>query len=448
MNVALSPGALAREDLGRTRADWSARAPSSRWSLPAAIGLLFLVFLVDGHRLDRSTLTNFVESAEDRAAGVAQGNWQRRAAFLGLAATGVLLLLTSDRRPMITSVLGLMVVGAVVWSFVSIGWADDRALAFKRLTVFGFCLLGAMGLASRFRLDDLCRVTVWVTSIYALIGIGAEIMHGNFRPWSGGYRFAGTLHPNAQALNCGAMSIAGFLLRRSHTRRVLYVLMFLAGLCCLVLTKSRTATGGTLIAVGLLWSLKRTAGIRWIAVVGVAWIAVAGTMAGMFVNSSGGFTNAVNLGRESETAAGNGRYPIWTTCWDMVARRAPIGFGYENFWLPERIEYVSWTVGWPLSSAHSAYLEVVLSIGLIGLALYLAVIGLGVTHTFVRHQSTAEIGAGFLFGVLLLGAIQALMESGFSSPTALVPFIASVGIARLAFFEPPQHLTPSFVEAA
>lgn len=447
MSVAITNDVLGFHDLGRTD-DSDCHGTAARWLLPAAIGLLSLVFLVDGHRLDRSTLTNFVESAEARAAGVTHGNWRRRAAFLSLAATGVLLLLTSHSRPMITGVLGLMLTGAVVWSFVSMGWADDRALAFKRLMVLGFCLLGAMGLASRFNLTDLCKATLWITSIYAAIGIGAEIMHGNFRPWSGGYRFAGTMHPNGQALNCGAMTIAGFLLRRGDAHRRLSMFMFLAGLFCLVLTKSRTATGGTLIAIGILWSMKRSIETRWIALIATAWLVITGVMVGMLANSSGGFTNAVNMGRESETAAGNGRYPIWTTCWDMVGSRAPIGFGYECFWLPERIEFVSWTVGWPLSSAHSTYLEVVLSIGIVGLLLYLAAIGLGLAASFERHRSTAEIGAGFLFGVLLLGAIQGLMESGFSSPTSLVPFVASVGIARLAFFESPFAVTPMIPETA
>ncbi len=411
---------------------------TSRWLLPCLAGLLTLVFAVDGHRLDRSSLTNYVESAEDRAASVQSGNWQRRLAFLSLAGAGTLLLLTSRHRPVVTGLLGLTVTGAVVWSLVSAGWSDDRALALKRLVVFSFCLLGALGISSRASLQDICKATVWATTIYVSIGVLAELSQGNFRPWSGGYRFAGTLHPNAQALNCGAMTIAAFLLRRT---RKIYTFLFIVGLGCLILTKSRTATGGTLMALGILWSLRQPAQTRWLAGIAGAWIVATGAFVGLMVNSSGAFENAVNLGRQSETAAGNGRYPIWSTCWDMVASRAPIGFGYECFWLPERIEYVSWKVGWPLSSAHSAYLEVVLSIGLIGLALYLAVLGLGLILSYARHRSTAEMGGGFLFGILLLGAIQALMESGFSSPTALVPFVASVGLARLAFFEHVENET-------
>ncbi|MDA1015647.1 MAG: O-antigen ligase family protein, partial [Planctomycetota bacterium] len=412
------------------------RVSAARWMVPMSALVLSSVFLVDGHRWDCSTLTNYVSSAEERAASVSSGNWKRRVAFVALAASGAILLLTSSRRPVISDLLGLAIAGAVVWSFVSLGWADDRSLVFKRLIVFAFCLLGALGLAGAMRLDDLCKTTVWVCAIYAGLGLLAELSLGTFRPWSGGYRFAGTLHPNGQALNCGAMSIAAFLLRRTDRHRWLYTGLLALALVCMMLTKSRTATGGTLLALGLLWMLRRPLQSRVLASLAVAWLVVAGCFAGLLLNTGDGFSGAVNMGRESETAAGNGRYPIWSTCLEMAGRQLPLGVGFECFWLPKRIELVSWKVGWPLSSAHSAYLEVLLSLGAIGLLLYLVMLGAGLRNSFVRHRATNEIGAGFLFGLLLLGCIQALMESGFSSPTGFVPFMAGCGLARIAYFEP------------
>ena len=412
-----------------------------RWLLPMAVLVLSGVFLVDGHRWDCSGLTNYVPSAEERAASVSSGNWQRRIAFLALAASGVVLLLTHSRRPVISNVLGLAITGAVVWSCASIGWADDQSLVMKRLIVFGFCLLGALGLAGRMTLDDLCQTMVWVCAIYVAVGLLAEMSLGNFRPWSGGYRFAGTLHPNGQALNCGSMSIAAFLLRRTERRRWLFTCLCLLGLVCLMLTKSRTATGGTLMALGLLWMMRRDVQSRVLAGLAVTWLAVAVGFVGLLFDTGNGFSGAVNMGRQSETAAGNGRYPIWSTCLEMAGRQLPLGVGFECFWLPKRIELVSWRVGWPLSSAHSAYLEVLLSLGAIGLLLYLVVLGTGLRTSWASYCATtgscptSGIGFGFLFGLLSLGAVQALMESGFSSPTGFVPFMASCGLARLAFFE-------------
>jgi O-antigen ligase len=74
---------------------------------------------------------------------------------------------------------------------------------------------------------------------------------------------------------------------------------------------------------------------------------------------------AVAVGRASDLT---GRTNIWSVV--LASGTNPlIGTGYESFWLGERLQWV-WERAGPVNEAHNGFLEVYLSLGLIGLVLY------------------------------------------------------------------------------
>lgn len=421
------------------------------WVIVSGLTLLMgLVFLTDEHRWDRSGLKDYVESAEERADAAVSGNNMRRLAFLVLGTAGAVLLVGSRKLPALREPMGLCILLATGWTFASVLWAGSASFTVKRLLLLTLCTSGAVGIASTLSLRQLAMVTLTVTGSYLMLGIVAELLQGNFRPWAGGYRFAGTLHPNAQSTNCGSMALAAIALWRgsSEQNRVagcwfpglkhVAAGLFLVAMFFLILTKSRTALAGILLVVGLIWSTKQKLGSN-IVLAGAGLLLVLLVSYTVFISGVGNSVgDAANIGRADSQGALNGRLPIWEICIRRVGTQMPIGFGYDGFWTPERIEDVSWELGWSISSAHSEYIEIALGLGVIGLGLYLLVQTVGIGWFWLRYLRLGHGGDAMIFGILTIGAIQGFMETGYLHPSSLAPFIALTGMTRLAFFTDHQ----------
>ncbi|GAB5443131.1 MAG: hypothetical protein Fues2KO_34800 [Fuerstiella sp.] len=415
--------------------------------------LVGLVFLTDEHRWDRSGLQDYVESAEERADAAASGNRLRRMAFLSLGGTGILLLLSGRQLPSVREPMGLCLVLATAWTFASVLWADSFSFTLKRLLLLVLCSTGVIGIARTLTLRQLCLLLLSVTTCYLLLGILAEVMQSNFRPWQSGYRFAGTLHPNAQSTNCGAMALAAYTLWRDarpsrdcdHThinsrRRLRWSCgcLFVLALVFLLLTRSRTAAAAVLLTLGIIKASTQRMGANLVlAAAGLMLAAVAGF--GVFVSGiDDSVSDAANMGRADSQGAFNGRLPIWEICVKRVGRQLPVGFGYDGFWTGDRIESVSAELGWSISSAHSEYIEIALGLGLIGLGLYVSVQFLGIAWFWLRYFRLHHPGDAMVLGLLLLGFIQGFMETGAFHPSSLTPFVTLTGLTRLALFTDHQ----------
>lgn len=417
------------------------------WAFVAgATFLLGLVFLTGEHRWDRSGLKDYVESAEERAIAATAGNSMRRLAFAGLGACGFLMLITSGKLPALREPMGLFLLLASGWTFTSFIWADSPGFTVKRLMLLVLCSSGVVGFASSLSLRQLAMVTLGITTFYLGMGVFAEITQGNFRPWAGGYRFAGTLHPNGQATNCGAMALAAFAVWRGvagveQTKGrfpigtgQLALMLFVTAVFFLLLTKSRTAAAAIILVIGLVWSTRRSLGTNMM-VAGAGLLAIVLLAYTLTVTGAGeNVSESANMGRADSEGAFNGRLPIWEICVGRVGRQMPIGFGYDGFWTPERIEDVSWELGWSISSAHSEYIEIALGLGVLGLGLYLIVMFSGIAWFWIRYFRLGHGGDAMVFGLLLIGAIQGFMETGYLHPNSLAPFVCLVGMTRLAYF--------------
>lgn len=413
-------------------------------------GLVFMcsiVFLTEGHRWDRSGLKDYVESAAERADAASSGNNQRRLAYLTLGAAGIVMLFVSGKMPAVREPMGVFLFLAIAWTYSSVLWADTFAFTLKRLLLVSLCATGVIGFASVLTLRQVAMVMVCVTTFYLGVGIFAEIAQGNFRPWASGYRFAGTLHPNAQATNCGSMAFAAFALtrrsveeigvtfrKRKKILRMVTGSLFLLALFCLLLTKSRTAIAGVLFILGLTWASRKSLGTNL--VVAGAGLLLLLTLAYTITVSGIGrdVGETANLGRDDSQGAFNGRLPIWEICLRQLGNKSLIGCGYDGFWTGDRIQDVSWELGWDISSAHSEFIELILGLGIIGMILYAGVQFSAIGRFWYRYRKLGYGGDGLMMGLLLIGLIQGFMETGFLHPSSFAPFMTLCGIVRLGFF--------------
>jgi O-antigen ligase len=150
------------------------------------------------------------------------------------------------------------------------------------------------------------------------------------------------------------------------------------------------------------------------------------------------------LGRAEEADTLSGRAFIWPEVLSFANQRFWLGYGYESFWTSGRIETISDELGWGLREAHNGYLEILLGIGLVGVALSLAVAATGLMASIRSWRRTGDAAYTFPIGLIVFGLLNAGFESGMVAVT-LVPFLLGCCFMRLALFQDQRraiHVCP------
>jgi exopolysaccharide production protein ExoQ len=140
----------------------------------------------------------------------------------------------------------------------------------------------------------------------------------------------------------------------------------------------------------------------------------------------------VMLGRHEESEALTGRLPIWNTLLGYIEARPLQGYGYESFWTTRNIETATDILGWPLREAHNAAIDGLLSVGAVGLGLFLAAVLLALFRAAAAHRKAPDLGFDFVLGMLVFGVANACLESGMMSSSFLT-LVAGSGVVYLAF---------------
>jgi len=410
---------------------------STRTRLPwVTFFFLALVFFVAQYDLFFSLRESFGRSAELMMKDTIEGSLKRRVAFLSLGLFGVVSLMRQGRsRLKINGFLGWIILFYLFWSLISIVWADNIALTFRRLVLFVILCLGALAVSNRFSLRDIIFFVLLSTGFYLLIGIIAEIALGTFHPLEPGYRFAGTLHPNNQGLNCALLLIAGATAAQSVKRgRILCLACMLVGLVFLVLTKSRTSFASAMIAIFVYWALVSSTSRKLVFILGLSL-----TFCILLLLVGDAFFPAMRqgvlLGREDPSAYTlTGRVPLWKECMEYAAQRPLIGYGYNSFWTPRHIREISDVQGWGIVHGHSLYLELLLNVGCIGMISFVIIFILGIKKSVKYLKASRDIGYAFLCSLLVFCVVDGILESGLIY-SSFISFLSMVILARLGFQE-------------
>ena len=421
---------------------------AARWPLwlsIAVVGGAFFVVNPDLTISRQETFAPWADSADVKASG---GNAVKGLALATVGLLGLFFLVRREgRRLHFAGLLALVMLFYLSWAAASMAWSDDPTMTARRLAVLAFFFLGALGIARQFSHRDLAVMAMTVTAAHLAIGLSAELALGTFRPWSAGYRFAGTLHPNTQGAYLAILCLSAFVLARSSDsrgRRVWLALLVAVGLVFLLLTRSRTALAAFLLAASIVWLIRAPAARRLLAAAGAAlavfFVLLAWSLLG--IDSGERLVEAAMLGRQEESELLTGRVPIWKELASHVRTHPLRGYGYESFWTVRHIEDVSSQRHWRLREAHSGYLDVVLSVGLIGAGALLlgAVLGMGRAASLYRETGHCEYG--LTLGMLVYTMAASALESNVIG-TSFISLVTLCGMARLAFVRPettyPEH---------
>jgi exopolysaccharide production protein ExoQ len=388
------------------------------WRLWLTVVVLGGVFFFVDHDLGISRLPQFAPWANSDEIIASGGNVLKGAALSLIGLLGAWFLLDkSGPRFRLRGITPALMFLFLAWAALSATWSIDPPLTVRRAAVLCFYFLGALGIARQLADRELAMAALAITTAYLVVGILAELALGTFRPWASDYRFSGTLHPNYQGLHLMILCLAAFLLvlsADSAGRRKWLIALFVVGLVFLALTKSRTSMAGFLFAISLLWFLRISAFNR-IMCVAAGVFAICATLlicSSFGLSGQEAVSGLLTMGRQDSVDELTGRMPIWNELMHYVDRRPMTGYGYESFWTAENIEDLSDALGWRFRQAHCGYIDMVLSVGLVGGACALLIVITGIHKAAARFRDNKHVCCGLALGMLAFGLVDSFLESG------------------------------------
>lgn len=304
----------------------------------------------------------------------------------------------------------------VGWCVASLLWTTDSAQTVRKLGILGLMLIGAYGAATRFDMDDL--LAIMLLALGGLVGVGvlAELGLGMFRPWRSDYRFAGTCHPNDQAVQCALLALAAAgAVWMKRDRPWMRRLLIAAGLAGLALSKSRTTLLALIVAAALAAVLSAKGMQRWLVMsFGVAALCLGGIAANFVsVSDLDQSMNVASMGRRENVSSLTGRLPLWNELWKSAEKRPFAGHGYGGFWGEKNVLKYSAIFAWHIPHGHNGYLDLMLAVGVVGAALYVAWVAATAVVAGVRFERWGDAGDLFVVSLLVFSLVHAVTESKF-----------------------------------
>ena len=358
-----------------------------------------------------------------------------------------------------------LILAWAAWSACSVAWSRQIRLSLRRLPPLLVTTFGGTAVGAALGVSRMAAVVACACGAFLLLGVINEAAH---RSWfvRREYRFAGTLHPNQQGVNCAAL--AGCLTYLWAARAVPAV----AALPCaasaavlLLMTRSRSAAWAATAAAawwaGCCWFTGPAHGTE-MRRLPVTWPAGGGVLLGILIaivillalsiaprlmrgrspNPAGGSaTRTLPLQRLRERSQAvlllgrhraswstlTGRLPLWRYVLRATSGARILGFGVGAFWDRRRALEAQAHTGWRFVECHSALLEVVVGTGAIGALLFAATLVSGVAAPLASgHPGGAFLSAAFLFV-----AAQGTLESTFAVPNFFT-FAACAAAGALA----------------
>lgn len=402
------------------------------WHMLVFITALFYII---GHNFYASLNTSYsdIALAGDKAASVAGGNISRQIGYVTFGLYGVFGWLRKPRFLLNRhGFLASMLVAFLAWAVMSLAWSTAPELTVRRLSSLGLMALGISGMLRQVSGVSVVKVIFFSTLSYLIVGLGAEVVLGTFTPLASGYRFAGTLLPNLQGINCAALTLSAIALSIASDRhRGAFAAVALSAVIFLVLTGSRGALAGGIAGLTTVWLLRTPQLPALMTICAVACI----VLLSLFLILNGLAPSPVDLLIvERAPGAGllTGRADLWGILIDYAHDRPVLGYGYGAFFSAERGLDLAARVGtWAFGGPHSIYFGTLVDLGATGLVALLGVLLGGVWESVRAYRNSLEPWYVLFAGLLVFQIVDGITEAEMVTPTPhLIPCLA---IAFLAF---------------
>jgi O-antigen ligase len=146
---------------------------------------------------------------------------------------------------------------------------------------------------------------------------------------------------------------------------------------------------------------------------------------------------SILLGRESESPESlTGRIPLWNFLIANYTDVQPLlGYGFQGFWTPGHVLRVSASQDWLIMHGHSGYLDLLLDLGYVGLALMLAILVAAARRSYVYFRGTQDPTWLFMLSLIAMLLFMSFLDTHLLT-ASIRNFIWFVVLAKLALFDP------------
>lgn len=357
-------------------------------------------------------------------------------ARLGFAAACVLAYLFGSPRTWldIRNPLSILLLLFLCFSGASFLWSVNPGLTFRKYAVLFLVSVSAIGLCRRLSIRDLALVLCFICAAYIIFGFFVELAMGTFRPWYKYYRFCGTGHPNQNSVIGALLCISSMLLTPSgkkYTR--LTIVMFLVGILCVALTKSRTSLGALVFAFAIAIPIRSIYERHLNLLFGGLMTLFVG---GFAVSAFGGrgwsqLANIAAMGRLKDIQDMTGRLPLWEELISSISKHPLTGHGYMAYWDSKQITLLSEKFSWEIPHGHNAYLDVMLDTGIIGVTLYIIIFLTALYMALREYAKTRKSEYWFVVVLVLFAMVHSFAESAFKE-TRLIGFAMTTVLWQLS----------------
>lgn len=411
---------------------------ASNLILFTTIVVLFVVFFRIEHDI-YYTITNFgFLFDESETSVISHGSTEKqKTIFLLLLYSITILSFKKDYSYVLRDPIFLLLLVNLSWAIISFFWTDDPALVGRRIVLFIILNISAFSISINVPLRQLPTIVLWITAPILIISFFSERALGTWWFGSPGYRFAGTTHPESQAINCAMLFLAAATMARKGGRlsRIVFLGVMFVAAVFIVLTKARGPFVGTIIAFGLysLCTKKRSTLVVYVHLIVVVFCIMALVFGSTFFSL---FGSGIHLGRQ-ETASGlSGRIELWEQLVEYVKERPISGYGFGGFWTEDRVLDVSDSQRWRAMDGHSIYFDTVLDLGFMGLGIFLTLVIVAWWRAWRTCMNGADEGGAFALSLLTLWMADGIWASlvlgrGFNTLLLLVVLFGTTGLGQV-----------------
>ena len=278
-------------------------------------------------------------------------------------------------------------VALVFLAMLSSLWAEKPDLVFRKgIGLFGTTLFG-IALAVRFSFQDQLRILSWLFRLTAILSLGCVVLlpsYGisSYGEWQGVFAYK-----NAMGSIMGLSLLVEWQLPATNgLSKVLKGLaMFLYAF--LLLKADSVTPAVTLVATMILLNIYKFAALRLRVPLYAVFLIIA-------ILASVGFSLVVAnsdsvMGAVGRSSNLTGRTEIWNLAISFIQQRPILGYGYSGFWLGASSESIIATRimrGYAVYYSHNGYLEMLLTLGAIGLLLTLLLVGTGMNRALIFSE--------------------------------------------------------------
>ena len=342
----------------------------------------------------------------------AQGSttWQLILSLCYLSVAGILV--PYYRETLFVLRRNWFLVALVFLALASGSWAAMPALALRRaIAVLGTTLFG-IALAVRLSPEEQLRLLSWLCRTIAVLSLACVILLPSYgisatpeHQWQGVFAYKSVLgFVMALSILVEWQLPTPTTFSRTLNRLALLlsaVLLYFAS----SLTPAMALLGSFLLVEVYKFAAQRLRISQAITVLAMLLMMSSGVA--MFFANSERITNA--LGRSSDLT---GRTEIWSWVVASILERPLLGYGYSGFWseVSSASAGIDHAVGGTIMYSHNGYLEVLLSLGVVGFVLTLAFLGAGIRRALYWSDSSRSSMALWPLAFLLFFLLQNLTE--------------------------------------